>query len=43
MLIFCIVALRQQQGLPPEPTADEKKEGKKKKKSRIFIFKCKII
>jgi len=38
-VFFCLALLREQQGLPPEPTADEKKEGKKKKKSRILIFK----
>ncbi len=36
--MFSVASLREKQGLPPEPTADEKKEGKKKKKSRIFLY-----
>jgi hypothetical protein len=41
--LFDLALLREQQGLPPEPTPDEKKEGKKKKKSRNLIFKNSII
>jgi hypothetical protein len=34
---FCLALLREQQGLPPELTAEEKKD-KKKKKSIILMI-----
>jgi hypothetical protein len=41
-VLLSVALLREQQGLPAEPLADEKKE-KKKKKSRILILKKKQL
>jgi hypothetical protein len=38
LFLFGVALLREKQGLPPELSPEEKRDGKKKKKSNIFEF-----